>query len=45
MMMMLKRKMINSKSKTICYLNLNDIMLSQKVSHFYYSFLLFNCIT
>ncbi len=44
MIMMLKKKIINSKNRIIYYFNLNNVVLSQKVSHFYYLFLLFNCI-
>ncbi len=44
MMIMLKKKIINSKSKIIYYFNLNNVALSQKVSHFYCLFLLFNYI-
>ncbi len=45
MMMMLKKKIMNSKSKIICYFNLNDVILNQKVNYFYCLFLLLNCIT
>ena len=34
MMIMLKKKIMNSKSKIICYFNLNDVMLNHKVNYF-----------
>ncbi len=43
-MMMLKKKIINSKNRIIYYFNFNNVVLSQKVSHFYCLFLLFNYI-
>ena len=43
MMIMLKKKTINSKNRIIYYLN--DVALSQKVSHFYCLIVLLNYIT